>query len=219
MAQNRIPYPLPRGYDPSGPFRNPGVTNPLPAPGDIPTPCWFGGAAYIQWRTPNPVSSTVNLTSEWCSPIYDMRPDIRGLTSNVHDDGTPGHVSAVPIWNPSAQLWLQFENPALGVNGISAQNMEGLQLILYEEAHVCDPQNLSTVSNLEGVDITSEFDTTGASAMLGFYPLGDGNPVRYYRLRLEINLLKNVRSPEFVAGAPGGGDVRAPQFIIRPAMY
>ena len=213
MGQNRIPYPLPRDYDPNGPFRNPGVTNPLPAPGDIPTPCWFGGAAYVQWQVAN--TATVNLTSTWSSPIFDMRPDIRGLTSNVHDDGTPGHVSAVPMWNPSAQLWLQFENPALGVNGISTQAMQGLQIIIWEEAHVCDPQNLSTVSNLEGTDITSEFDTTGASALMGFYPLGDGNPARYYRLRMTLNLLKNVRSPEFATDAAP----RAPQFVIRPAMY
>jgi hypothetical protein len=215
-VSNRLPYPLPRDYDPSGPFRNPGVTNPLPAPGDIPTPCWFGGAAYIQWSVLN--TPTVNLTADWSSPIFDMRPDIRGLTSNTVDNGTPGHVSGVPIWNPSAQLWLQFENPALGVNGISAQPMQGLQIIIWEEAHVCDPQNLSTVSNLEGTDITSEFDTTGASAMMGFYPIGDGNPVRYYRLRMTLNLLKNVRpgGNEFVVSGAG---VRAPQFVIRPVMY
>lgn len=209
---NRLPYPLPRDYDPNGPYRNPGVTNPLPAPANIPTPCWFGGASYVQWDVPNPVSTTINLTSEWCSPIFDMRPDIRNLTSNTIDNGTPGHVAAVPMWNPSAQLWLQFENPSLGANGISAQDMTGLQILSFEQSHVCDPQNLSTVSAIEGVDITSELDTTGASCIMGWYPIGDGNPVRYYRLTLTLNLLLNVRNPEFTVAT-------APKMTIRPVMY
>jgi len=216
-VSNRLPYPLPRDYDPSGPYRNPGVTNPLPYQADIPTPCWFGGASSVQWQVPAPVSATVNLTAQWASPIFDMRPDIRNLTSNTIDNGTPGHVAAVPMWNPSAQLWLQFENPSLGVNGISAQAMEGLQILSFEESHVCDPQNLSTVSAIEGVDITSEFDTTGASCIMGWYPIGDGNPVRYYRLTLTLNLLLNVKIPEFSLGPVPPRNV--PTLTIRPVMY
>lgn len=225
----RLPFPLPGQYDPSGPFRNPGETNPLPSPGNIPTPCWFGPAFWSSWQTPTVGSDLIQLQTKWSSPIFDMRPDLRGLPNNVGGGfntnrnvpgappvANPGQrslMAGLPIWNPQAQLWLQFENPQLA-NGIAGQDLTGLQIKAYEECHVCNPQNLSSVSALEGVDVTSEFDTTGESALLGWYPLGDGNPIRFYRLRLEINLLKNVRAPQ-----PEFTPATAPKFTIRPVMY
>lgn len=206
----RLPYPLPTGYDPTGPFRNPGATNPLPAPADIPTPCWFGGGVplYMTSTITFGSSADIVLQGAWTSPIFDMRPDIRGLVSNTVDNGTPGHVSAVPIWNPAAQLWVQFENPANAINGIRATTLSGFQVLAQEEVHVCDPNNITTVSTPE--DVTAQFTTTGLSSILAWYPLGDGNPVRFYRLRLVFNILANFQ--------PVGAEV-IPTMTLRPAMY
>lgn len=209
----RLPYPLPGQYDPSGPFRNPGNTNPLPAPGDIPTPCWFGSGFQIAWSTSIAVgdSSAIQLQATWSSPIFDMRPDIRSVNSNINSDGAaPGRMSGVPIWNPAAQLWLQFERPN-AVNGIRQVRLDGFQILAEEQVHVCDPNNLRSVSALE--DVTAQFSTTGNSAILGWYPIGDGNPVRFYRLKLIFNMLNNVQG----SNVPTVAD--APIMTIRPAMY
>ena len=209
----RLPFPLPGQYDPSGPFRNPGNTNPLPAPGDIPTPCWFGSGFQIPWSTSvtEGLSDEIQLQATWSSPIFDMRPDIRNINSNINSDGVAaGRMSGVPIWNPAAQLWLQFERPN-NPQGIRAVRLDGFQILAEEQVHVCDPNNLRTISTPE--DVTAEFTTTGQSAILGWYPIGDGNPVRFYRLRLIFNMLKNFQG----VGAPTVAD--APIMTIRPAMY
>ena len=116
-------------------------------------------------------------------------------------------MSGVPIWNPSAQLWIQFENPAAAL-GIQAINLQGFQVIATEQAHVSDPNNLRAIAAPE--DVTAQFSTTGPSAILGWYPIGDGNPVRFYRLNLTFNILQN-----FGARTPA----TAPVMTMRPAMY
>ena len=205
----RLPYPLPTSYDPSGPYRNPGNTNPLPPPADIPTPCWFGGGIPLTWSAVVG-DPEIELRASWSSPIFDMRPDIRNVNSNLNSDGQPGRVSGVPIWNPAAQLWLQFENPG-AAQGIRSVRLDGFQVLAEEQVHVCDPNNLRAVSAPE--DVTAQFSTTGPSAILGWYPIGDGNPIRFYRLNLVFHMLKNFQG----VGAPTVAN--APVMTIRPAMY
>ena len=206
----RLPYPLPGSYDPSGPFRNPGSTNPLPSPADIPTPCWFGGGVPLNWTDISAASTEIQLQATWASPIFDMRPDIRNLNSNINSNGQPGgRMSGVPIWNPASQLWIQFENPG-NAQGIRATSLQGFQIKAEEQVHVCDPNNLRSVSASE--DVTAQFSTTGPSAILGWYPIGDGNPIRFYRLTLTFNMLKNFWG---VAPTPA----TAPVMTLRPAMY
>ena len=119
-------------------------------------------------------------------------------------------MSGVPIWNPAAQLWLQFENPG-AQRGIRAVRLDGFQLLMEEEVHICDPNNLRSASAPE--DITAQFTTTGQTAILGFYPIGDGNPIRFYRLRIVLNMLKNFQG----AGAPTVAN--APRMTLRAGMY
>lgn len=213
---NRLPFPLAQNFDPSGPYRNPGQTNPLPSPSNIPTPCWFGGSVPVTWSTTitEGLSADIQLQAHWASPIFDMRPDIRNVTPNT-SSMTPGHRSGVPMWNRNAHLWVQFENPNLQVGGttvgVLGNDLRGFQVLMTEEAHVSDPQFVQTVSEPE--DITAQFTARCQnSSVLSFYPVGDANPLRFYRLRLTFNVLKRFINPE-----PGIED--GPAFNITSAMY
>ena len=197
----RLPYPLPNQWEPQGPYRNPGGTNPLPPPSNIPYPCWFGGRIVGDWQTDADSALTFSFT--WRSPIIDMRPDIRGLTAN-NAGSSPTKVSAVPMWNPSAKLYLQVEAPSTA-GGLLGVDLRGVEVIATERAHVSDPNLVSTVS--EPQDISEEFSVTGASVILGWSPYGDGIPVRYYQLDVKFQIRANMGS---------GGN---PSLTLTPAMY
>ena len=216
---SQLPYPLPGKYDPSGPFRNPGETNPLPAPADMPTACWFGTGVPCIWTDVSAVpQSIIQLQWIWRSPIIDMRPDTRNVVPNAISNGSPGRVSGLPMWNPAAQLWVQLENPAApGLSGIRAQSLSGFQVLATERAHVSDPNRVRDV--VEPEDVTAQFTAMGPSAVCAWYPVGDGNPIRYYQLELTFNMLKNFQSPEPVPGINPAAGNPAPVFTLVPAMY
>lgn len=213
----RLPFPLPPDYDPSGPFRNPGSTNPLPAPADIPAPCWFGGAATLNWQAS--AESEIALTTSWSSPIFDMRPDLRGLrpnnaggfnTNSGGQNGVAGArslMSGWPMWNPAAQLWIQLSNPLDPNNlGLLGGKFQGLEILAEEQVHISDPQKLQTVSPEQ--DVTEAFTTLGESSLLGWTPIGDGRPARFYRLKLTFNIKENF-----------GATATGPVITLESAMY
>jgi hypothetical protein len=109
------------------------------------------------------------------------------------------------MWNPSASLWVQFENPR-DADGVKGRNLSGLQILSQEEVHVSDPQSLRTISDPE--DITAQFSTMGDSSIQSWQPPG----VRYYRLRLTFHMKKNFQAPE-----PNASN--APIFNLVPVMY
>ena len=209
---SRLPFPLPGPYSPGALHRNPAVTNPLPFPGDIPSPCWFGGGISLVWNSVVGSVADTQLQATWASPIFDMRPDLRGISPNnaggfTNTAGPRSIMSGVPMWNPAASLWIQLENPRL-VNGLLGVNLAGLKVIATEEVHICNPQNIATIS--DPADITEEFSTLGRSSILSWYPAGDGNPARYYRLTLTFNVLQNWQAPEPTVG---------PEITLQAAMY
>jgi hypothetical protein len=188
----RMPYPLPGEWNPAGPFRNPGGTNPLPRPDNLPVACWFGSRQSLNWAT-----GTLKIAQQatWSSPIFDMRPDMRGISGNVAGNGNvqsnaagaSNMASGVPIWNPSAQLWLQLESN--NAEGLRSLDLRGFQVLATEQAHISNPNLLQSISGVQ--DITEEFSTLGTSSVLGWAPYGDGLPIRYYRLVLTFNIRAN----------------------------
>ena len=197
-----LPYPLPRNYNPSGPYRNPGQTLPLPVPDNHPVGCWFGSLQRINWA----VSGSSRLVSDagWQSPIFDLRPDLRGLIQNTSNK-TP---SAVPIWsnagtNVGVHLWIQIDGA--GATGLNSIDLRGFQILAKERAHICDVAQIRSINNLQ--DVTAQFSSQGESAILAWTPFGDGYPVRYYQLKITLRIRENFSS---------GGN---PDMTIRGAMY
>jgi len=202
VGQSDFPYPMPERYDPEGPYRNPGNTIPRPSPTNMPVGAWIGNRGALSNWTANPVEGVLWRTV-WASPIFDLRPDLGGLSYTGNNNI---RVAAVPIWraagqNVAAQLFVQVTN---------LTTFSGLQVLSIEEAHVCDVSSVATINDPE--DITSAFTSKGVSSLFTFSPYGSGYPVRYWRLQLQFDILDNQDGP-----APG---VAVPQNpVIQAALY
>lgn len=175
-------------------YRNPHGSIPSPTAKDVPI---------TLWHTPQPIAvpwqgvdGNGDDNAAWTTPTFDLRPDLR----SAQNDAKVG----VPIWDTSARLYVQ-------VFGLStaAGNTQGLRLGVAELAN-CIHGNVTTaqppraVAPIGGgfpaqvgrdpvvpvtptIDISSELmlgTNQSNSAILVFAPLGEGYPVRYWRLRL-----------------------------------
>ena len=201
MSHYDLPYPLPGKYDPSGQFRNPAGTIPRPSPADMPVGAWIGSRVQLTNWTPNPeLNDRILWRTQWASPIYDLRPDLGALSDNRSNVTFSG----VPVWraagqNVAAQLFVQ-------ISGLL--DFRGFQVVSQEEAHVCDVTQIATITGPQ--DVTAEYTSKGASSIVTYSPFGDGYPVRYWRLRVEFNILANQ-------GFPAPGD--PPVFTLQAGLY
>jgi hypothetical protein len=172
----RLPSPYNRNqqFSTEGQFRNPAQTNPLPMPTNMPVGAWFG----------NRISITLKATSEadaesevyWASPIFDLQPELRGLNPSGTSGGSP---SAVPIWGGSGRLHIQIGN----LRATAAQ-LTNLKVTSSEYAHISDSRK--TVQALATSDITSQIQQETDSIILHYAPIGEGIPVRFWRVKLRF---------------------------------
>lgn len=189
MSASNLPFPLPTGYDPSGPYRNPGQTQPFPSPTDAPVGLWNGPTVVIQpdnWA-PNPRTGVL-YTVSWESPIYDFRPDLRGMTANNAESNPtgrgPGRKSGVPIWRGAGQnvgvhLFLQFE--------IINADLRGFRAFTKEEGHIADVSQARAIG--PGTDVTSVFAQRSESTVFSFTPFGGSAPIRYWKMNMGFEIL------------------------------
>jgi hypothetical protein len=161
----------------AGLYRNPHGTLPMPgAGGDIPV------AYYQSTKLPLTWSFDVNQNvhqAVWQTPVFNLRPDLRSA------GGSPK--TGVPIWNSSARLYVQISN----LVNASATTTQGLRVSAREQASIAYGDVRTGFSSVENV--TSPVDVT-SDVMLGtgqpdrvvlvFAPLGEGNPVRFWSVRL-----------------------------------
>ena len=175
----KLPYPIPENYDPKGQFRNPGQTLPMPAPQNLPVPAWFSGRVNLVWNVTGPASRAAT----WDSPIFDLRPWLRAFNANGTSSGRNcTNPRAIPVWvgngsGAGGKLYVQISNLlslATGLNNVT--------LTSQEFAHISDVGQIQTVTPAE--DITTALNSTTGSSILTFTPLGEGTPVRYWKLRL-----------------------------------
>ena len=189
---------MPGAYDPEGPYRNPGSTLPRPSPTNMPVGGWFGPKGVLSNWTANPATRVLWRVG-WASPVFDLRPDLGALSDNRANAG----VSAIPIWraagqNVAAQLFVMIGR---------FNEFAGLQVLAEEDAHICDITQLASINDPE--DVTSAFTSKGASSLLSFSPFGDGYPVRYWRLRLQFDILANQGGPVPGVAVPQNPTVQA----------
>ncbi len=176
----RLPSPYNRNqqFSTQGQFRNPAQTVPLPQPANMPVGCWFGNRISITLKP----TSAVDADSEvfWASPIFDLQPQLRGLnpsgTSTTQGNTGP---NAVPIWGGGGRLHIQISN--LRSSNTSLTN---LKLTSSEFANVSDSGKLAQA--LATSDITSQLQQETDSVILHYAPIGEGIPVRYWRVKLRF---------------------------------
>ena len=182
----RLPSPYNRNqqFSTRGQFRNPAQTNPLPMPTDMPVGAWFGNRVAITLKT----TAEPDAESEvyWASPIFDLQPELRGLnpsgTSATVGNNGP---NAVPIWGGSGRLHIQVGN--LRSSNTSLTN---IKLTSAEFAHVTDSGK--TTQALATSDITSQLQQETDSVILHYAPIGEGIPVRYWRVKLRFFRTENT---------------------------
>lgn len=143
----------------------------------------------LVWRpviVPNPQGTQVYYTSHWASPLFDLRPELRGTGQNV-----PG---GVKIWRQGygagCRLWVQVE----GVNQggvLSGTAARGLRVFAQEFGHIYDSQRVQSMTPL--VDVSRDFANNAdrQSVPLQFYPLGDGYPIRFWRIEITFQKIVN----------------------------
>ncbi len=195
MSDRQLPYPLPGKWDPSGPFRNPGGTNPLPAPANLPSTVWFGGRVPLTWTAG---TGNVLVRATWASPTYDLCPWLRGISPDSENSLLAG---ATPIWTGMATRFrFQVSSPA--ANGLGGLDLRGLRVSYREFGHISQVTQVNAIDARQ--DVTAQFTSSQASSIV----ILDPKPIRYYRVGVVFEILDGF-------GAPA---VR-PVMAIQGAMY
>lgn len=193
-------------FNPVGPSQNPGQTNPFPLPANSPVPCHDIPLSPLIWSAGgaggNPVVGLVEqtlFTASWQSPIFDLRPELRGSSMSAPQ-------GVVPIWRytygAGGQLFVQVENLLS-----AGDSLTGLVVNVIESGHVNDVRRLATIAQPE--DVSSNFTNNQQSAVLVIMPPGSGYPLRYWQVQITFDILADVSAP------PAAG----PPYIVSAAYY
>lgn len=181
-------------YDIAPMFQNPGGTYPFPSPSNMPYAQWQSARTPLNWTNPTALDNQYATAGYWQSPLYDLRPEIRGS-----DGSTP---SGVPIWgSPGRKLWVQVRGLLTVVDGLTAT--DELTLVSREYGEIFDAKQIERIS--ADSDITADLAASGTnqpgSIILNFSPQGGGYPVRYWRLELAFRRPDRTTHPLSISAA------------------
>jgi hypothetical protein len=174
----KLPYPLPQAFDRSNQFANPGQTLPVPGPsGPMPVPCWFASPTNVFWQA---TTDYPNGYATWNSPLFDLRPNLRGFSPYGYSGSNNTTQRATPVWSgggtgAGGKLFVQISNLQDQVTGLN-----NLEVLAQEYGHIADPGKAVTLTPQE--DITTSVNSTTDSVVLTFMPLGEGMPIRFWKL-------------------------------------
>jgi hypothetical protein len=226
MSQ-KVPGIFPSQVTDAGYLNNPLGSNPFPYPSNMPAPLWNADPIMLAFAAD--AVGPVYATATWTSPVFDLRPEFRGvmdraagqayLTAQAPSLGTNRapiaastviqNSGCVPIWRPSGaagKLWVQVANLNFRLWGTGL----GFEVLATEFASINDPNDLQQIETVE--DITTEFIGGKPSAIVQFLPPGAGYPVRYYRVSITFQYTVDGT----FAGAAGWPDNR---FRLYAAYY
>jgi hypothetical protein len=194
LATN-LPFPLPEGYSPSGYGNNPSQTNPFPSPSGLPYQAWSTPRTTVTWTNPptDPLDSDYTEVAYWQSPLFDLRPELRGSDS--------ARQTGVPIWGATGKkLWVQVSGLLGVVAGVRAT--DGLEVVSREYAEIYDPTQILRISADAKItlDVSASGTSQPPSVVLPFYAPGSGTPVRYWRLEIAFRRKDTLNFPLVVSG-------------------
>ena len=180
------------GYNIDPMFQNPAGTYPFPAPGSMPYSQWQSARTPLNWTNPSALDAGYVTAGYWQSPLYDLRPEIRGA-----DGSTP---SGTPIWSASGKkLWVQIRGLLTIVDGVTAT--EGLSVVDREYGEIFDARQVERIS--ADADITQDVASSGTnqpgSTVLSFSP-GAGY-LRYWRIELSFRRTDRITHPLSISAA------------------
>ena len=186
------PLPRPDGYNIDPMFSNPAGTYPFPSPGSMPYSQWQSARTPLNWTSPQPLDVNYVTAGYWQSPLYDLRPEIRGA-----DGSSP---NGVPIWGSGGRkLWVQVRNLLTVIDSVSAT--ADLSVVSREYGEIFDARSVERIT--ADSDITQDIATSGTSqppsVVLSFTP-GAGN-MRYWRLELAFRRTDRITHPIAISAA------------------
>lgn len=183
----------PRGFPPtpkSGPFRNPHGTIPSPHPSELPAGQWTDPLRVLRF-TDTGLPDTVSHRAIWSTPVFDLRPDLGTSQGQVAGHLRPG-AGVCQVWrasglNAGAKLFFWINN--INVAGLG---LRGMRVYTREFAHPTDPYKVLSSQITGDQDVTSQLlpYEGQTSAILQAYPTGDGYPVRYWRISVYFDIMK-----------------------------
>lgn len=177
----RLPAPLRQKYSTEGQFNNPAATAPMPPPTNMPVACWFQDQISLRFAA----SAEYFREVSWSSPIFDLRPELRGMPSGFNAVGGGRTApNAVPIWGSGA-LHVQINNLTN-----TPQSLTNVGLFGFESGHLSDPGRLRQI--LPSNDLTQYIQCGTPSVILSFDPPGEGHVVRYWRIRLRFIITEDT---------------------------
>lgn len=187
-GQGFPPAPPGTPWDPSGAFYNPQGTQPFPQPSLIGVPIWDQTPQSLVWTYTE--AGPVFRTATWSSPIFDLRPDLRGAMQG-QVSGNNNQVGGTAIWRPwgaGSQLHVQ------GIYG-SVARLNGLTVTAQEFAHVSDVGRVVSITAPQ--DVTSTWGASKLSALHIFAPPGNPYPIRWWRVQLTFTIeVDNGANPD-----------------------
>ena len=178
-------------YDLGGMFNNPSGTYPFPAPSGMPYSQWQSARTPLNWTNPGPLDGQYVTAGYWNSPLYDLRPEIRGA-----DGSTP---AGTPIWGAGGKhLWIQISGLLSVVDGITAT--EQLVMISREYGEIFDARQVQRIT-ADSVISTENISGTNTppSVVLSFTP-GAGY-LRYWRMELAFLREDRLTHPISISAA------------------
>lgn len=178
-------------YDLGGMFNNPSGTYPFPAPGGMPYSQWQSARTPLNWTNPGPLDTQYVTAGYWQSPLYDLRPEIRGA-----DGSTP---SGTPIWSASGKhLWIQIRGLLSVVDGVTAT--QELVMISREYGEIFDARQVERITSDSNISTESISGTNTPNSVVFSFSPGAG-VLRYWRLELAFLRVDRLTHPLSISAA------------------
>ena len=211
MAIIKTPGQLPQKWTDAGYLHDPMGTSPFPYPTGMPEGLWMQ-TRFAPTFALTPAVPKVVARASWSCPIFDLRPNFRGLL-NTGSSGQRNAAAATPIWinrGAAGKLWVQIQ----GLNTFG-NTRAGLRVNAQESANIMDSSNMQPVTDEE--DITTEFVGTQNSVIVSYLPTGAGYPLRYWSVRIQFDYLIDLSALGYAWWTPGNAP--APQWVLSAAFY
>jgi len=189
--------PLPRsdGFNIDPMFSNPAGTYPFPSPGSMPYSQWQSSRTPLNWSNPtNPLDTGFVTVGYWQSPLYDLRPEIRGA-----DGSTP---SGVPIWGSGGRkLYVQVQGLLSVADATEAT--QDLKVTSREYGQIFDARQIDRVTPDSDItqDVAAGGFTQSPSVILAFSPNDGHGNYRYWRLELAFKRPDRITHPITISAA------------------
>jgi hypothetical protein len=169
----------PGKFDPSGLDHNPARQLPAPFPRDGASAGWFGAAVPLRFAPGGGGVIQPQWQVSWRSPIFDLRPQFRGVPSAPGGSLNTGanQVASQPIWLPQGGGGKLFVQVLLDL-----ANTADMDVTAVESAHPTDVTRVATITGPQ--DISGPFAPNKAAALVSFVPPGSGYPVRYWQITI-----------------------------------